>query len=303
MKAVSTFVFRSALLFLGLGLAACGKMQSAKLTESPINQLSQTSIGVIENETPSNSQPQQQTQQQTQTQTQQQSQPPTPPQSTPPDDSNMIPEVAANFDLFHPVVINFVMSGTISSKCSEEASAYAGSPVKCKIGGGCDGKNPTHMGACFLSPVRKDLRNNSSIIASMYENSDRNFPQGLKTAKYLKHLYLTVLKREPDVAGFYYWLNEHFNNNATLPALPVTHLTDAIITSTENKVFWDAFKKTDSTVDAFLTQLYSALLNRAPDAEGKSYWMQDMIVNNQSPNAVLNNFYLSTDFKSSTQGL
>lgn len=204
------------------------------------------------------------------------------------------------FDLFRPVRVNIASAS--QSTCNQMATAAMGKTTTCVYGGGCDGQNPTQWGFCQLAPVHSTERTNASAVAAAYQNMDTHFPQAKAAANFLKGLYVKVYNRQPDEAGFYFWLNEHFNNTASLPAQPAQHLTDAIIRSTECTTYINAASNPQSTSEPYLQMLYSAVINRAPDTAGFNYWKNEMI-NGQTRDQVLNNFYLSQSFYDYVQSM
>jgi len=241
-------------------------------------------------------QPRQTQQQQTQTQQTQQTQQTTtttnPPSSTP-------PPIASNFDMFHPVVYN-VVGGSGSYECTVRASDIAGYNVTCTLGGGCNGANPNHYGACFLAPVEAKYRTDASMISMLYSNADGTFPQGFAAAQFLKQLYINVLNRQPDVGGFYYWLNDYFNGKASVPSKGARYLADAIIKSSENQNYILA-NVDDNYRLGFLNEIYRGLLGREADADGLYYWLNDMR-GGVSADIILEGFYNSSEFQSKTSG-
>jgi len=197
-----------------------------------------------------------------------------------------------SFELFHPVRTNFTSSN--QSACSQAASDAVGFPVTCVIAGGCDGGSSSTYGACLLVPVLSAERSNAGTVAARYAYSDAIFPKGKAAAAYLKHLYKTVYNREPDQPGFYYWLNDYFNNNATASTRNFMYLVDAIILAPECDEFQNANQNPAAYSGAYLTLLYKAILGRDPDAAGYNYWYTKLI-NGNSPSLTLVQFYQGAD--------
>lgn len=238
---------------------------------------------------------QQEPQQQSQ---QQQSQPQAQPQSLAQAPVAVAPVVdkadASNYDQFHPLKYNYVSSN--QAECSAAATERAGFTVTCTQGGGCDGKNPKTYGACFLAPASKEFRHDSTALAQTYAAQDMNFPKIIGAARVLRQLYIGVLGREPDYGGFYYWMNAYFNNNGSEPVHSITYLANSIIKAGANTEYASA-SVSAATATEFLKEIYLGLLNRPIDSAGLSYWVDDMIVRGQTADDVLNNIYLSQEFK------
>lgn len=207
-----------------------------------------------------------------------------------PNTNNNIP--VNTFDLFHPVRTNFTSSS--QSICSQAASDAAGYPVTCKIAGGCDVGSSSTYGACLLVPVLAAERNNAGTVASRYAYSDAIFPKAKAAAAYLRHLYKTAYNREPDQSGFYYWINDYFNNNATASPYNFMYLVDAIILAPECDAFQKANQNAAVYSGAYLTLLYKAILGRDPDAAGYDYW-HTKLLNGNPPALTLTQFYQAAD--------
>ncbi len=293
MKTVNTYLVRSSIIILSLGFVACGKMQSNKVRTSSLSLSSQIPLETSDTEHTNSDNNNSGSVGETTTPIKDETMTTKTPDKTPVVEAAF----ATNYDVFHPIKTNVVMAGYTQVQCSNETSALFGVPVQCKIGGGCDGTNSSHMGACFLAPLRKDLRYDENLVKTIYTQNDLFFPKGWVRAQFLKHLYKTVLQREPDVEGFYYWINEHFNNNGSLPSLPAEHLANGIILAQVNSTYWNAYNVNTANVEAFLQQAYMAAFNRSPDTGGFKYW-KDALLNYQiTPLGVLKTFYMTDEFK------
>ena len=81
----------------------------------------------------------------------------------------------------------------------------------------------------------------------------------------IANLYIAILGRNPEPAGFSYWVDVYANNNATTNAL--------------NSIAM-AFGKTPEFIGTYggrptqdaVALMYQNILNRAPDAQGLAYW-------------------------------
>ena len=99
---------------------------------------------------------------------------------------------------------------------------------------------------------------------------------------FVGRLYRLVLNREPDQAGFEYWVNS---------------LEDNFITYTDCAYFFltsDEFKNRRLSDAEFLDVLYHALFNRDGDAEGTAYWLDALKVHTRE--YVINCFLSSQEW-------
>lgn len=197
------------------------------------------------------------------------------------------------FDLFHPVRTSF--SYNTQFECNQSASLAVGITIMCTFGGSCEGGGT--YGACLLTPVPSSQRANAQSVSSLYSNSDVLFPKGRAAANYLRHLYLTAYNREPDIGGFYYWLNDYFNNNVTVSNRSFTYLADAIIRASECQAFANAQQAFTNTqqlsttvAGAYVTLLYRTLLGREATVD-EYIGLRDQLVAGLSPEQALSAFY------------
>lgn len=91
----------------------------------------------------------------------------------------------------------------------------------------------------------------------------------LENAGALVRLYSGVLDRVPDDDGLDYWL-EVLAGGETLLSV-----ADAFLSGSE---FLDS--RAGGSEDAFITTLYSQVLSREPDAEGMSFWLEQLQLEN-----------------------
>jgi hypothetical protein len=76
-------------------------------------------------------------------------------------------------------------------------------------------------------------------------------------------MYQASFDRIPDNAGFVYWANYADAHNSTAP-----QLADIFMASSEFTAKFGA----NPTNNAFVTELYTNVLGRAPDVTGLAYW-------------------------------
>lgn len=226
----------------------------------------------------------------------------TPQQTTnTPEQTTNGPEQMVNaFDMYRPVAYSVIRPN--KADCESVASGLAGFAVTCQ-------QNGTYFQAKFLSPIDSELRKKASSVAELYRNSELASPKHAAAARYLRQLYNVALKREPDVEGFYYWLNEYFGHNASAePAKPLSFLSDSIINVSKDyayAVYMQANWTTSYTAgaDEFLRMLYLALLGREPDAEGLAWWKQELAQRTHTVEQVRMNFYTQSEYLKYTSGL
>jgi hypothetical protein len=104
-------------------------------------------------------------------------------------------------------------------------------------------------------------------------------------------LYEAALDRMPDISGLNYWIDR------AETGVSIVQIANSFINSNEFQEKYDA-----STDEAFLSQLYANVLDRAPDASGQDYWLGKM---NQgmSQAEVLNSFAVSEENQSNSDWL
>ncbi len=103
------------------------------------------------------------------------------------------------------------------------------------------------------------------------------------TRDYVRHLYSTLLGREPEAAGLTDWTNR-LKSKAETGAEVVQGI-----------VFSDEFKNKKLSDENYVTILYSALFDRGPDSSGYNGWVSDL-KDGLSRNYVLAGFIGSEEF-------
>lgn len=100
----------------------------------------------------------------------------------------------------------------------------------------------------------------------------------------LDDIYLDVLGRTPDAGGQAYWL---------------ARLQDGLRTQELGAEFYASaeYVAAAGSTDAWLTQIYDALLHRRPDAQGLAYWRQ-RLAEGTTPIEVTTGFYNSIESRS-----
>jgi hypothetical protein len=101
--------------------------------------------------------------------------------------------------------------------------------------------------------------------------------------KFVRRFYSKVLGREADTAGLIYWIDE---------------LSTAVRAGSDvarGFIFSQEFTNMNTSDSEFVTILYEAFFNRAPDAGGFSNWMQHL-ADGSSREEVLDGFLYSAEF-------
>ena len=80
-------------------------------------------------------------------------------------------------------------------------------------------------------------------------------------------LYQASFNRFPDYDGFQYWINKNISNENTYQQTATSFII--------SKEFKESYGE-DLTSEKFITQLYSNILNRIPDIDGYSYWLNNL---------------------------
>jgi len=106
----------------------------------------------------------------------------------------------------------------------------------------------------------------------------------------LVRLYLAVLDREPDTAGFHHWA-ERMDEGVSLE-----RLVDHFITSDE---FQHRYAGTDNT--GFVTLLYENVLSREPDSAGLEWWTEQLESGARDRDDLVLGFMESEEFIASSE--
>lgn len=96
----------------------------------------------------------------------------------------------------------------------------------------------------------------------------------------LARLYYAAFNRIPDAAGLLYWIEEAQRGKT------LSDIASSFVASPEYTNLYGA----NSSTSAYLDTLYQNIYNRAPDAAGKEYWMNEMDNNGFSRADVLVSF-------------
>nr|WP_243480117.1 DUF4214 domain-containing protein [Orrella daihaiensis] len=105
----------------------------------------------------------------------------------------------------------------------------------------------------------------------------------------IDHLYEEVLGRHPDIEGLTYWVNQ-MNQGATLQ-----DVAQALAESTEFKQLYGT-----PSEEQLVEELYEAILNRSPDAEGLAYWTEALVVHGATEGELIVSLLTSAESQSAS---
>ena len=100
----------------------------------------------------------------------------------------------------------------------------------------------------------------------------------------IDHLYEEVLGRNPDMEGLTYWA-EKMNQGASL-----TNIAQGMAGSAEFKQLYGS-----PSDEQLVEELYESILDRAPEAEGLSYWVEQLVVHDLSEGQLITSLLLSAE--------
>jgi hypothetical protein len=106
-------------------------------------------------------------------------------------------------------------------------------------------------------------------------------------------IYKAAFDRAPDQGGLGYWIHAK-DNGASL-----TQIADSFLASQE----FEAMYGTNPTNEAFVTLLYNNVLDRTPDADGMSYWLNNLNTGALTKAGVLASFSESVENQSNVATL
>ncbi|NPA81019.1 MAG: DUF4214 domain-containing protein [Epsilonproteobacteria bacterium] len=102
---------------------------------------------------------------------------------------------------------------------------------------------------------------------------------------FVKRMYTTALKREPEEGGFNYWTGVLRNGDTTAVDMA--------------KFFFDSpeFKSFNLSNEEFLNRVYATIMNRKPDQEGYEYWLNKLNSGEVTRSEVVAMFVDAPEFK------
>ena len=123
------------------------------------------------------------------------------------------------------------------------------------------------------------------VLFSIVSSATVNCQQTQNVQSFVQRFYVTILNREPDVAGLDDWTNKliaHERTGATLA---------------EGFIFSPEYTARHTDNASYLRTLYRAFFNREADAEGWAYWLEALTSQKKSRKGVLYGFTHSVEFK------
>ena len=112
-------------------------------------------------------------------------------------------------------------------------------------------------GMFSISLIREAIANGSMIA---YDTGAG------QNAGELARLYEAAFGRAPDEAGLGYWISQ-LDAGATL-----NNIATQFLASSEYQTLYGS----NVSNTQFITQIYNGILDRAPDVDGQSYWLQQL---------------------------
>jgi len=102
---------------------------------------------------------------------------------------------------------------------------------------------------------------------------------------FVKRMYTTALKREPEEEGFNYWKDALKNKKTTARDMA--------------RFFFDSpeFKSFNLSDEEFLNRVYETIMDREPDKEGFDYWLKRLKSKEVSRSEVVDMFVDAPEFK------
>jgi hypothetical protein len=166
--------------------------------------------------------------------------------------------------------------------------------------------NPLNNNAFFVNQLYLDLLGrpadsgglsfwtgqlaSSAVSQSQLAYSFFTSPEFQSNGFFVISAYIAVLGRNPDYAGWLYWLG---NLQAGLPQQQVIN---AFIQSTEFQTTYGTLNNTQ-----FVTLVYQNVLGRAPDANGLAFWVGQLNTGAATRAQVMYSFATSTEFQNQIQ--
>lgn len=193
------------------------------------------------------------------------------------------PGTKAVIDIYKPLLNNIVFGDKDQANCDAKVLEISKTGrVKCSIGGGCSNLNPQHMGACVYAPAAASW--SAKTLNDIYANNASS--TGFKIGAWVKTRYTKLLKRNAEIEGFYYWVNDYSVNGGRCRNLNQNFLlSQEFATSIRN----DVLNRNSAKFSDYMDRLYQGLFNRAADAPGKAYWM-DRLSAGESLDSIESNF-------------
>ena len=107
---------------------------------------------------------------------------------------------------------------------------------------------------------------------------------------FVTELYIGYYNRAPDSVGLSFWLSAY--NSAIAaganPTIELTTLANSFANSSESTAIYPfLLAPSAANASSFVTQVYNNILNRAPDAAGLAFWVNQLTTGATTPGALI----------------
>jgi len=125
----------------------------------------------------------------------------------------------------------------------------------------------------------------SSTMAQTQTTSTTGAPS-TRMGQYITHLYQSILGRQPDVSGFYFWYDALNSGRVSCSQLPANFLSSREFLQRNNQL----------NSAQFMTTMYRLVFQREPDAGGLQFWFNHIINSNVDRQGIVQAFLTSPEF-------
>ena len=136
------------------------------------------------------------------------------------------------------------------------------------------GRAPDAAGKAYWKAELDSGKTSADQVAALFDSSDEakqiKADKEAETQKFIEDTYKIELDREPDTAGANYWA-EQINSGAQTQQ----EVVDNFRRSNEYQNINDTAGSGQND-EEWLQSTYQTILNRAPDDEGREYWLGDL---------------------------
>ena len=158
---------------------------------------------------------------------------------------------------------------------------YSRAAIKTANGSADDPFNADNYAACDRTGGAKPVLGNVSSARSMWRTASTRNPSvtGLTTTKpwqwtpfQISRLYTAYFNRMPESSGLSYWMNASTYDRGSHRTMSLSEISQYFTQSDEFRLtYGNALSN-----EAFVNLVYRNVLGRTADAEGRSYWLNQM---------------------------